>query len=465
MSRLFDLKLRLALRVVALAALCFLAASAYLLVESDRAARARAETIAKLVASDLEMQQDQLHWIKVRAELAPNLDMIAIPLFAPGVCITYHAPDGMQQRVCNGREPTEGNAPPIFAAFYRFIFKPGQDVSEPVVVHNERKGEAVVALDPDSLIAQSWRETSRLLTVMAVTLLALCLLIYAVLARALRPTRSIKAGLERLASDDLSARLPRFDLAELSAIGDVFNTLAERLQSVLAERNELTKKLIALQDEERLHLARELHDEFGQCLAAIGAVAAAAGQTAATDCPQLLPDCQSIAKTSAHMMDVLRGTLVRLRPPDVEDLGLAASLESLVAGWNSRSRGRTQFDMEIRGRFDALPAPLGVHLYRIAQEAITNAAKHADAKHVGLRLEMRAGAFDEKSGEIALTVEDDGKASDTDLATKSGMGLLGMRERIAALGGHLSFARRNPSGLVLRAVIAVIKAPQALGQI
>jgi signal transduction histidine kinase len=459
MPRFFDLKLRLALRVVALAAVCFLAASAYLLVQSDRAAQARAETIAKLVASDLELQQDELRWIKIGAgDPVPNLEKIAIPLFAPGVCIAYRAPNGTQ-RVCNGRESGETDAPRLFAAFYQFIFHPGRDISEPIVVHNERTGEAIVTLDPESLMAQSWREMSRLLTIMAVTLSGLCVLVYAAIARALRPTRSIKMGLERLASDDLSARLQRFDLAELSAISDVFNTLAERLQTALAERNELTKKLIAVQDEERLHLARELHDEFGQCLAAIGAVAAAAEQTATIECPQLLPDCRSIAKTSAHMMDMLRGTLVRLRPPDVEDLGLAASLESLVAGWNSRSRGRTHYDMEIRGRFDMLPAPLGVHLYRIAQEAITNAAKHADAKHVGVRLEMRAGAAEDKIGEIALTVEDDGKASDTDLATKSGLGLLGMRERVAALGGHLSFARRNPSGLVLH---AVIKAPQAL---
>src|SRR5579872_7296168 len=180
MSRLFDLKLRLALRVVGLAALCFLAASAYLLIQSDRAAQARAEAIAKLVASDLEMQQDQLHWIKVAGGYpAPDLEKIAIPLFAPGVCIAYRAPDGMRQRVCNGRDPSESDAPAGFAALYRFVFKPGQDVSEPIVVHDERKGEAVVTLDPESLIAQSWRETSRLLTVMAVTFSALCLLVYA----------------------------------------------------------------------------------------------------------------------------------------------------------------------------------------------------------------------------------------------------------------------------------------------
>ena len=118
------------------------------------------------------------------------------------------------------------------------------------------KGEAIVSLDAQSLIAQSWQQTSGLLIVMGVTLAALCLLVYAALARALRPTRSITTGLERLAANDLSARLADFDLAELSAIGAIFNSLAKRLQTTLAERNELTRRLIAVQDDERRHLAR-----------------------------------------------------------------------------------------------------------------------------------------------------------------------------------------------------------------
>jgi signal transduction histidine kinase len=156
------------------------------------------------------------------------------------------------------------------------------------------------------------------------------------------------------------------------------------------------------------------------------------------------------------MMEVLRGALIRLRPPDVDELGLAACLEGLIAGWNNRCRGRTHFDLEVLGNFDALPSSFGASLYRIAQEAITNAAKHAEATHVGLKLEMR------EKDEIALRVEDNGKSTEADIAQKSGLGLTGMRERIAALGGRLNFETRAPSGLVLHAVISAPNDASAL---
>src|SRR6478735_6255560 len=256
----------------------------------------------------------------------------------PGLCIAYRDNAGaFLQGVCSGAPADEMAAPEIFASLYRAVFRPGEPVSMPVLVAGGARGMAVAT----------------------------------------------------------------FDLAELSAISDVFNTLAQRLQTTLAERNALTRKLIEVQDEERRHLARELHDEFGQSLSAIAAQAAAAAHTAERECPPLYEECRSISRTTAHMMETLRGALVRLRPPDVEELGLTLSLESLVASWNGFEKGRTRFEITIIGEVDDLPPGVSASLYRIAQEAITNAAKHAQAQRVQLRLE----AVD---ADIVLSVEDDG---------------------------------------------------------
>jgi signal transduction histidine kinase len=446
-GRAIDLKLRLALRVAALAAICFLAVAAYALFDSDRIARAKVSRIAEIVAKDISLQQAQARWYSLSSDRTPDLQRIAAPLMEPGLCVAYQDNSGaFRQGVCNGTLGDEVAAPESYAALYRAIFHPGEPISKPLLIGDETRGVATAMLDPAAQIGQSWRETSRLLSVMAFTLAGLCLAVYAALARALRPTRVIRSGLKQLAANDLSARLPKFDLAELSAISDVFNALAQKLEATLTERNALTRQLIAVQDEERRHLARELHDEFGQSLTAIAAQAASAAHTAERDCPPLHEECSGILRTTAGMMSTLRDALIRLRPPDIEELGFAWSLESLVASWNGFEKDRTRFDIAIIGEVDDLPQSICASLYRIAQEAITNAAKHAHARHVQLRVEVR-------QADIVLSVEDDGETIGNSLQSKAGMGMLGMQERVASLGGTLCFKRRAEGGARLVATI------------
>lgn len=444
-ARAVDLKLRLTLRVAAVAAMCFVAVAAYALVDSDRVARAKAAHIAEIAARDLSLQQSQARWLSVSIGASPDLQRVAA-LMEPGLCIAYRDNAGaFLQGICSGAPADEVSAPESFAVLYRAIFRPGQPIAMPVLVEGNPRGVAVATFDAAAQIGQSWREASRLLAIMAFALAGLCLAVYAALARALRPTLAIEAGLKRLAANDLSARLPHFDLAELSAISAVFNTLAQRLQATLAERNALTRKLIEVQDEERQRLARELHDEFGQSLTAIAAQAASAAHTAERECPPLLGECRGISRTTAGLMETLRGALMRLRPPDIDELGLTLSLESLVASWNGYEKGRTRFEIAIVGEVDDLPPAVSANLYRIAQEAITNAAKHAQARRVQLRLEAAAA-------DIILTVEDDGTGGGNP-EPKTGMGLLGMQERVTSLGGTLRFER--PPGGGARLVVSI----------
>ena len=436
-ARAVDLKLRLTLRVAALAAVCFVAVAAYTLFDSDRVARAKVGRIAEIVARDIARQQVQ--WISMPINATPDLQRVAA-LMEPGLCISYRDNAGtFRQGVCNGAPSDELAAPESFAALYRALFRPGEPISKPIVIEGNPRGVAEASFDSATQIGQSWREASRLLSIMAVALAGLCVAVYAALARALRPTQAIRAGLQQLAANDLSARLPRFDLAELSAVSEVFNTLAQRLQATLTERNALTRKLIDAQDEERRRLARELHDEFGQSLTAIAAQAASAAHTAERECPPLLAECLNISRMTAGLMDTLRGALVRLRPPDVEELGLTLSLESLVASWNGFEKGRTRFDIAVIGKVDELPPGVCANLYRVAQEAITNAAKHAHARRVQLRIEAT-------EADIVLIVEDDGEAAPPGPAAKAGMGLLGMQERVVSLGGTLRFERPASGG-------------------
>ncbi|MET4388989.1 signal transduction histidine kinase [Bradyrhizobium sp. F1.4.3] len=443
-----DLKLRLTLRVGAISTLCFAAISAYFLIEADRSVHTRIDAIAGLAARTLELQQNKIQWVNHPRSEFPDLDGVAASVMTPGLCLAFRASSGESvQRFCGGASGVTGHPPQAFVALYRTLFDLGREATHPVTARGTTIGEAAVWIDPAVQTAEAWHDAGRLIAALAIALPLLCMLVYAALARALRPTTIIREGLARIADDDLTTRLPSFELAELTAIGDVFNHLAARLSSALAERSELTRRLIVVQDEERRHLARELHDEFGQSLAAVRALAASARQTAAEECPALLPECDGIARTATDMMETLRGALFRLRPPDVDELGLVASLEGLVAGWNGRSRCQPRFDCRFDGAFESLPAAVGAGLYRIVQEALTNAAKHADARRVTLALTEHDGRT------ITLCIADDGRSAET--AITSGMGLLGMRERVAALGGQLSFETGADRGATLHVVIPV----------
>ena len=190
-----------------------------------------------------------------------------------------------------------------------------------------------------------------------------------------------------------------------------------------------------MQDEERRHLARELHDEFGQSLTAIAAQAASAAHTAERECPPLLEECRGISRITAGLMATLRGALVRLRPPDIEELGLALSLESLVASW--RASRRAAPDM-------TLPSSARSTICRPASAQVSIASRRRRSP-MSPNTPRPGGAVASEAGEadIVLSVEDDGKAIGDHFASKAGMGFLGMQERVVSLGGTLRWSGRR----------------------
>ena len=120
-----DLKLRLALRVVVLSALCFSAASVYVLFETDRSARSNADWIVEIVARNLRIELDRIHWGTAHFSQFPDLQNVATPLMSPGLCIAYRANSGeTQQRFCSGTPPDDGGAPRIFAGLYWSLLVP-----------------------------------------------------------------------------------------------------------------------------------------------------------------------------------------------------------------------------------------------------------------------------------------------------------------------------------------------------
>ena len=225
----------------------------------------------------------------------------------------------------------------------------------------------------------------------------------------------------------------------------------QRAASALADNRRLAQQYVSLQESERKLLAQELHDELGQYLNVIkldavgirddcsGNVATAQGRAAA------------IVENCDHIHRVLAALIRQLRPVGLDELGLAAALEHCVDTWRARIR-ETQLDLSLSGDLSQLPESTSLTVYRLVQEALTNIAKHAAAEHVWINLALEEVPDGTDPHTMRLAITDDGLGADLSAPT-CGLGLIGMRERIAALAGRLEMTSSPGQGFKLRAAI------------
>jgi two-component system sensor histidine kinase UhpB len=450
------LLMHLILRLVGVVLVCLACAIGWVLVDTYRAIKAETAASADRVARDLQ----NLYWRELlwrggtyRKSLlpAPEWESLAtLRVIAPGVCVTFGPGAEEPRRLCSQTEGVGKPAPAWFAGAYEAIFGPHAAVTRPLSIRQQDAGVIVAMPDPGSAVRQAWRQVSVMVGVAAAMALGIGVLAALLIGHALMPAHTIIQGLRRLEQGDYGHRLPQFRTAEFSHIARAANDLASRLAYITAERIALTKRLFQVQEEERRALARDLHDEFGQCLTATAALAASI-EAGATGRPDLADDARTIARTTGQMMTTLRGALARLRSQELEELGLQASLAKLVAGWNARTAPRAVFHLDVAGNLANVPGETAVNVYRIAQECLTNAARHGRPSDVRLRVERVAVGGDA----VALTVEDDGGGDPARINAASGHGILGIRERIAVLGGSLSIGQAA-RGVRIAAIIPLM---------
>ena len=449
-----NLKFYLLSRIVLIAATCLIAIAAYVLYQADQQAILETQATAESIDKQLEVQLMRIDAGFGQAERFPDFDLWKETATVPGVCVSYLSVNGnLMRSICNGEKITSQTWPIWFESFYQWAFHPGLEVVRQVAFKGQIHGSLAIKPSTEMGIESAWQSVSGLMGLSVITTLALCVLVYFTINRALRPAQVIVAGLEKMEKGDLSFRLPAFELDEWQRTGKAINHLAASQKQFLSERKKLALKLMNIQEEERRYLARELHDEFGQCLAAINAIAASISQTAACECPSLVPEGKNISRIVNHMLELLRGLLLRLRPSDIDELGLSASLKSLVASWNASSGGKIHYTLTAHGDLDRLPEPLPVTIFRIVQECLTNVSKHSAANNA--KVTLKPVSANNSITTIELIIEDNGKANNLPFEDSSGIGLLGIRERVTALGGRLTLQTANPSGLAVHVWLPV----------
>lgn len=247
---------------------------------------------------------------------------------------------------------------------------------------------------------------------------------------ALRPLTDLEAAAARVSAGDLDARVAPSVLADrdMARVGTTLNALLDRLTEDRARVRRLAAQVISVQDEERARVARELHDSTAQILTAVMLQLGAAARE--SDSAALSERIATLRELAAEALEEVRSLSHTMHPRILDDLGLAAALEWL--GRQTRSQTSLDVRVSVPARDGVIPAPLASVLYRVAQEALRNAARHADAGTVQLRLRHEPAA-------AVVEVEDDGQGFDVTSAEerRPGMGLFSMRERVALVNGRL----------------------------
>ena len=226
-------------------------------------------------------------------------------------------------------------------------------------------------------------------------------------------------------------------LATVSAGGTVFaaTRILRRVNWQAQELSRLSGHVLETQEQVIRRFSRELHDEFGQTLTAIEATLVAFPSPSAEQRDHL-EDCQLLIKDAISKS---REMSQLLRPSVLDDFGLCTSLQGLADSFTQRTGIRVQTQLEFEER---LPGATETHLFRIAQEALTNAARHSKATAVELTL-RRSGT------RLMLRIQDNGRGLPAEARRASGFGLIGIRERASAIGGSLEI-RSGPRGVTIR---------------
>jgi two-component system sensor histidine kinase UhpB len=204
------------------------------------------------------------------------------------------------------------------------------------------------------------------------------------------------------------------------------------LTRTLAENRRLERAHVRIQEDERKNLARELDDEFGQYLNAIKVDAVCLRNADRLDLAEVRRCSSLIVGIVDHLQETVRDIVRRLRPTGLDELGLAAAIEDCLDGWRRRLPS-VRFDCHVAAGLTNLGEAVNMALYRLVQEGLTNVARHSQARHVTICLDQHQGGPD-RAAFVRLRISDDGVGMAPNAAS-SGLGLVGMRERVESLGG------------------------------
>ena len=316
-------------------------------------------------------------------------------------------------------------------------------------------GRIVLQADASRAVLDGWDDLQAMLWIVLAGFVLGNALIYALMGRALRPLHELVQGLRHMADGRYDTRLTGLAGHEGRQIGQAFNHMAQSVQDsieakrlareaalALAENREFTQTIQARIELERAAISRELHDELGQQVTAIKSVGLAIARRAADTDPSIEQSARLVMQCADQIYDGMHRMIGKLRPLALDQFGLYDALRDLLAECQLQ-HPELLISVTLPEGLEAPDDALATAVYRIVQEALTNALRHAQASRVDVSVVLAADS-------LQLEVRDNGCGRVSAFQSNGHYGLSGMRERVQALGGSFALLQGEPSGVAIQ---------------
>lgn len=322
------------------------------------------------------------------------------------------------------------------------------EVAAPIRMGSTTVGTVRVGMSYQPLIRMLWSTVGRVMSVLFLLMLVGISAIWRFSHHITEPIKELSEGARRIAGGALGHQVKVARADEIGELSGAFNRMSvelKRSRDELRQKEEMRERLLTqlttAQEEERRRISRGLHDEAGQALTSI--LVGLKLLESATDVRQAHQQSASLRALTVETLEALHDLALELRPGVLDELGLAPTLERYVKDFGAKHR--LAADFQAHG-FDGrrLPTSIETTLYRIAQEALANVARHAGAANVSVLLERRGNS-------AILIVEDDGQGFDVETVLGRGrdggrLGLFGMQERAVLIDGTLTIESSSGGG-------------------
>jgi two-component system sensor histidine kinase UhpB len=349
--------------------------------------------------------------------------------------------EGIKYRAAGASQPAPRiHLPGVMAPqwFIALLKIPEIGATYPVTIGGNHVGDIVFNPDLSADVFEKWVGFLAIVLSGSTLMLLAALSAYFTTGSAIRPLGQLAQGLTQMRKGNYETVIPLAGPPEIRMSCEEANQLARTLKGLSQHNRELLRRIVSVQDDERRELARELHDELGPLLFSIRANATALSEAATGDDSDSGTSAEHILRAAETLQQANRRILEGLSPLHVQELGLAQSIQTLLR--NARLQAPAmRLAANIDPRLNDIDGVLSQTIYRVIQESVTNALRHAQAN----RIDVDAGVV---ADEIKIEISDDGVGFPAEAAF--GRGLNGMRERMRALDGTFELRRENGRTLI-----------------